>query len=131
MNFEEARQQHARRVSEMRAGAAFNLREIGLAEASAHFLFEGAGEVLLGHLAAEAAEGALDESEVTKFFAEFHWVCRAERRARTFSVIMVCNIDIAIRYVKKRAGRQGSRRGWSSLRLRMPRIRTSHVAAGR
>src|SRR5260221_14189827 len=58
MNLEEAGQQHAGRVGEMRARAAFYLRQIGLTETSAHFLFEGTSEVLLGHLAAEAAESA-------------------------------------------------------------------------
>ena len=73
MDFEEAGEEHPRGVSKMGAGAAFYLREIGLAEAAADFPFEGAGEILLGHLAAESAQRAFDEAEVAEFFAEFHY----------------------------------------------------------
>src|ERR1700678_892475 len=72
MNFEEARQQHARRVSQVWPGAALDLRQVRLAETSAHFFLERAGEILLGHLAAEPAQRAFDEAQVSKFFAEFH-----------------------------------------------------------
>jgi len=34
-----------------------------------------AGEILLGHLATEAAQRAFDEAQVSKFFAEFHFAC--------------------------------------------------------
>ena len=103
MHFEEAGQQHARRVGEVRARAAFYLREIGLAKPAAHFFFESAGEILLGHLAAESAQRAFDEAEVAEFFAEFHndFVLEDSNR-QVQTVIMICNLAIAIRYVKKR-----------------------------
>ena len=60
----------------MRPRAAFDLRQIGLAKACAGFPLEGAGQVLLGHLTAEAAESTFHQAQIAKFFAELH--------ARTF-----------------------------------------------
>jgi hypothetical protein len=67
----------------MGPGAALYLREVRLAEASAHFLFEGTREVLLSHLAAETAESALDKAQVSKFFAEVHRVLSSENCGTT------------------------------------------------
>ena len=67
----------------MGPGAAFYLREVRLAEATAHFFFERAGEILLSHLAAETAESAFDEAQVSKFFAEFHSVLSGENFGTT------------------------------------------------
>jgi hypothetical protein len=72
VDLEEAREQEPRVVREMRAGAAFNLREVGLAERFAEFLPDGGRHFLLAHLASEAAEVALDGSQRPDFLAQRH-----------------------------------------------------------
>src|SRR5260370_35178607 len=88
MSLEEAREQHARRVSEMRPRPPLYLGKVGLAESSAHFLFERPRQILLGHLATEAAERAFHQAQIAKFFAELH----------SIRPIMICNYHIAICY---------------------------------
>ena len=56
----------------MGPGAVLDLREIGLAEAAAEFLFESQREVALRHLAAEFAERTFDQAQVAEFFSELH-----------------------------------------------------------
>jgi len=72
MDLEEARKQHPRRVREVRAAAALDLREIGLRQRLPLFGRDGAGELGLRHLAVETAQGAFEEAEVAKLFAEGH-----------------------------------------------------------
>ncbi len=82
----------------MRPSAAFDLGQIRLAETSAHFLFESAGEVLLSHLAAEAAEGAFNETQVAEFFAELHLgLVRGTPGLSVSCLITIWNYYIAIR----------------------------------
>src|SRR6266852_766591 len=74
MHFEEASQQHTRRVREMWPRSALDLRQVRLAESSAQFRLECPRQVLLRHLAAEAAERAFNQAQIAKFFAELHFV---------------------------------------------------------
>ena len=63
----------------MWAGAALDLREVGLADGfAAAFGLNGADELLLGHGATEAAEVAFDFTEVADFVAEFHGYCKLQ-----------------------------------------------------
>src|SRR6266851_5278704 len=73
MDLEEPRQQHARRVCELRPRSALDLRQVRLAESSAHLLLERPRQILLGHLAAEAAQRAFHQAQIAEFFAELHW----------------------------------------------------------
>jgi hypothetical protein len=79
VDLEELREEQARGVGEVRAGAALDLREIGLADGGFAGLFaggvlqlDGADELLLGHGAVDATEVALDFAEITDFVCEFH-----------------------------------------------------------
>ena len=80
MNLEKLREEQARRVGEMGAGAALDLREVGLADRGSVLLpvarfcwiLDGADQLLLGHGPVEAAKIAFDFTEVTDFVAEFH-----------------------------------------------------------
>ena len=72
MHFEEARQQHARRISEVRPRAALDLREIALADGFAQLLLDQPRHLLLGKFAVQAAEGAFHLPQVPKFFTEPH-----------------------------------------------------------
>src|SRR5258708_913401 len=60
----------------MRARAALNLREIGLADGGVHFRANGADQLLLGHSAIEAAKGAFDLAKVADFLAKLHIAIR-------------------------------------------------------
>ena len=60
INAEEAGEQFARGMGQMRPGAIFDLRKVGLAEAAAEFLLHGLDYFGLRHGAAEAAERTLD-----------------------------------------------------------------------
>src|SRR5579864_301871 len=72
MHLEEASQQHAGGIGEMGAGAALDLREIGLADALAHLLLDGADNLLLGKGAAVAAQRAFHFAQVADFLPELH-----------------------------------------------------------
>ncbi len=73
VDLEEAREQQAGGVGEVGAGAGFDLREVGLGDGlAAGLVGDGADELLLGHGAVEAAEGAFDFAEVTDFVGELH-----------------------------------------------------------
>jgi len=77
VNLEELREEETGGVGEMRAGSAFDLREIGLTEGGLAVGCPGVGldgpdELLLSHCAIEAAEVALDFTEVADFIAEVH-----------------------------------------------------------
>src|ERR1035438_4688932 len=87
MHFEEARQQHAGGVGQVRSRATFDLREIGLAQAAAHFFLKRDGQLLLRHFAVQSAQGGLHQTQVPKFLPEFH--------------ITISNYNIAICNVKK------------------------------
>src|SRR5664279_3984724 len=123
MHLEEARQQHARRIGQVRARPALDLRHVRLAEPAAHFLLQCNHQVLLGHLAAHAAQSAFDQPEVTDFFAQLH--------------ITICNYNIAISNVKnwicpgirefggKRAGDTTTETAFAVyLRRMLPRVRS-------
>jgi hypothetical protein len=72
MNFEETRQQHARGVGEMGTPAAFNLRQLGLAEGQIQFLLDGADDFLLCHFTAQAAKGPFHFAKIAQLFTELH-----------------------------------------------------------
>ena len=59
-------------VREVRARAALDLREIGLAERSAELVADGANDFLLAQLTAETAELAFDLAQRSNFLAEGH-----------------------------------------------------------
>src|ERR1019366_6960366 len=86
MHLEEPRQQHARRIGQVRARSTLDLRQIGLAQSAAQLFFERHGEVLLRHFSFHAAQRAFDQAQVAEFFAEFH--------------ITISNYNIAICNVK-------------------------------
>src|SRR5713226_1958939 len=69
---EEAREQFARGVRDVRPGAALDLREVRLAEAAAHFAFHGLRQLELRHGTSQAAQGAFDGAEGTEFVAKSH-----------------------------------------------------------
>src|SRR5260370_10271599 len=69
---EEAREQFARGVRDVRPCAALDLREVCLAEAAAHFAFHGLRQLELRHGTSQAAQGAFDGAEGTEFIAESH-----------------------------------------------------------
>src|SRR5271165_747172 len=89
MHLEEPRQHHARRVGEVRTRAALELRQVRLAQAASQFLLERVGQLLLCHLAVHVAQGAFDQPEVAKFFAEFHI-------AISNYTIAICNVKNSI-----------------------------------
>ena len=113
MHLEEPRQQHARRVGQVRPRSALDLRQVRLAQPAAHFLLQRDHQVLLRHLAAQAAQSAFDQPQVTDFLAEFH--------------ITDCNYNIAICNVKNwiwfgitrfgKAGRVLGKRGGEKRKL--------------
>src|SRR5205807_10151499 len=72
VNLEKAGQQHARGIRQVRAHAVFYLREVRLADVLLQFLPERANDLLLGHLAIEAAERAFHGAEVADFFSQAH-----------------------------------------------------------
>jgi hypothetical protein len=72
MHFEKTGQQHARSIRQMRASAAFNLREIGLANSLAQLFFDCPHDFLLCHLALESAQRALDLAQIPDLFSEPH-----------------------------------------------------------
>ena len=73
MHFEEFRQQQARRVSQVRARAALDLRKIRLADGLAQLLLDGSNHFLLRHLAFEAPQGAFHFPQVADFLSQFHY----------------------------------------------------------
>ena len=81
MNLEQLGQKHSRRVGQMGAGAAFDLRKILLRDRLLQLLGDGADDFLLGHLAAESPEGAFHFPQVAKLFTKTH--------------ITICNNNIA------------------------------------
>ena len=84
MHLEEACQQQPGGVGQVRARAALDLREVGLADRRVHLLANGAHQFLLRHGAVESAEGAFDFAEVADFLAEFHIAIRNNN-------IAICN----------------------------------------
>jgi hypothetical protein len=83
VNLEKPGEEETGRVGEVRAGAALDLREIGLAKGGfAVGCFgvglDGADQLLLGHGAVEATKAALDLAEIADFVAEFHGYCRSQ-----------------------------------------------------
>src|SRR5262249_18065243 len=72
MDAEKPRQQSARRNGEMAVFAALDLREIGLADAAAELLADGAADFDLGHLAVETAGVPFECSQPGELFAECH-----------------------------------------------------------
>ena len=65
MHLEELGQQGARGLRHVTARAAFDLRDVGLADALALLLADGADQLLLGHGAAQAAQRAFHFAQVT------------------------------------------------------------------
>src|SRR5579864_157323 len=86
---EESRQQRARAVREVRARAALNLREVGLAQPAAYFLFHGLCQFLLGHRTAEATQGAFYGAERTEFVAESHGGAHLLQSANTILLFAI------------------------------------------
>src|SRR5689334_11557682 len=72
MNFEEASQQHATGVGEVWTGAAFDLRQVRLADLLSQVLRNRVNHLLLCEGPAKAVKGALHLAEVTDFLAELH-----------------------------------------------------------
>src|ERR1700730_1218634 len=87
---EETSEKRARAVRQVRARAAFDLREVGLAQAAAYFLFHGGGELLLGRGAAEATQGTFYGAEGTEFVAESHRRTHVLQYANTILLIAIC-----------------------------------------
>src|SRR5205823_12952864 len=79
MHLEEFRQHHPRPIGQVRAGTAFNLREIRLADRLPQFLPYGANDFLLRHFTAEATQGTFNRSQVAYFFSQSHLVSIANR----------------------------------------------------
>src|SRR5262250_1267544 len=69
---EEASQQVARRVRQMRTKSAFNLRQVRLAQAAADFALHSLGDFQLSHRTTQATKRAFDGAEGAKFVAESH-----------------------------------------------------------
>ncbi len=72
MHLEKPRQQHAGGIGQMRPRAAFDLREIALADGFAELLLDQPGHLLLREFAVEAAERAFHFPQVPEFFTESH-----------------------------------------------------------
>src|SRR5258706_11380656 len=64
--------------------AAFDLRQIRLADGPLHLPGDGANHFLLRHLAIQPAERAFDQAQVTNFFSEAHIAIRNK-------YIAICN----------------------------------------
>src|SRR5215472_8753737 len=90
---EEARQEITRLVRQVRPGAAFDLREVRLAQAAPNLALHGGSQLLLGERAAQTAKRTLDRTQGAKFVAKFH------ERLRD---IAICKYYIAICYFVKR-----------------------------
>jgi len=69
MDLKKLSQKHPRGIGEVRTGAAFNLREIGLGNRLLQFLRDSANDFLLGHLPLQAAECSLYFPQVAKLFS--------------------------------------------------------------
>ena len=72
MDFEEPRQQRARGLGHVRTLAAFDLREIGLADGTASLRLNRLQQFLLGHGTIEAAQRALHFPQVTNLLGQLH-----------------------------------------------------------
>src|SRR5580700_8612232 len=86
---EEARQQRARAMREMRPCAALDLREVGLAKAAAYFLLHGLRQLLLRHRTPQAAQGTFHGAERTEFVAESHRRTHLLQSANTILFIAI------------------------------------------
>src|SRR4051812_36419813 len=69
VDLEKLREQHARRVGQVRAGAALDLREIALADGLAELLQDEARQLDLRDFAVEPTQGAFDFAQVPELFA--------------------------------------------------------------
>ncbi len=72
VDLEEAGQSHAGRVGQVRALAALDLREVGLADVNAELFADGVGDGLLRQLAVLPAERAFNVAEIAELFADSH-----------------------------------------------------------
>src|SRR5580658_7733698 len=95
---EEARQQRARAVREMRPRAALDLREVGLAKAAAYFLFHGLGQLLLRHRTAQAAQGTFHGAERTEFVTESHRRTHLLQSANTLLLFAILCQELYLPY---------------------------------
>src|SRR5215471_21065453 len=72
MHLEEAREQKPRLVRQVRTPAALDLRQIGLADRVLQLGADRARNLGLAHVAVQAAQGALDRTEVAKLLSQRH-----------------------------------------------------------
>ena len=72
MDFEELRQHHARGVRHVWPRAALDLRQVRLADGAPQFVMDRVDDLLLRHLASQAAQRAFDLAQVTNFLAQLH-----------------------------------------------------------
>src|SRR5882724_269558 len=93
---EEPSQQFASGLRHVRTHAALDLREVGLAEAAAHFLLHRGGDFELGHGTIQAAKRAFNGAEGAEFVAESHWFGP--------EAIAIRNLYIAIRNLSREIG---------------------------
>src|SRR5262245_7594517 len=72
MHPEKLSQQHPSGIGEVRARAALDLREVGLADRTPFLTSDGADDFLLRHLAVQAPERSLHQPQVANFLSETH-----------------------------------------------------------
>src|SRR5437762_13007249 len=72
VDLEKPREQHARLVGHVRAGAALDLGKVGLADRVVQLALERAGHLGLGHRALEPTQRPLDQPEVAELLAKCH-----------------------------------------------------------
>src|SRR5258708_1985974 len=82
MHLKKTSQQHTRGIRKVRPHAVLDLRQIRLADGPLRLRFDGADNLLLGHVTTQPPKGALDQPQVAKFFTKQH--------------IAICYIYIAI-----------------------------------
>src|SRR5580704_4227364 len=130
---EEARQQSARAVREVRPRTALDLREVRLTEAAAHFLLHSFGQFLLGHRTSESTQGTFYGAERTEFVAESHRRTHLLQYANNVLLFAICVKDYILPVFNslwtvpsflglilgKRGERAGGRSIWFAKRLQI------------
>ena len=99
VDLEELREEQARRVGQVRARAALDLREIRLADrgfarllAGGVLLLDGADQLLLSHGTVEPAEIAFYLAQITDFVAELH--CPITNRNIYIAICNICQMRL-------------------------------------